>query len=100
MSAAGVLVTHMAKFYSDGILAHDFDAVIAAASSGVDRDIVTAYRQLRRTAPGWAPGSYRANNHGAIDPIMLAALTTPRHCRGCGKSFAPKSLTSRYCAEC
>lgn len=60
MSTVADLLTHMRVHYSDGLIAHDLDAVLDAASSDDDRDVIRAYARLRRRAPGWNPRAYRA----------------------------------------
>lgn len=103
------LLTHARRYYSDAATRRDMDCLLEAAASDEDRRVLKAYARLRRAAPGYAPGSYSANSHGAIPPQELGKLAARKRstvtagvgrikpCAECGKAFAYTRADAKYC---
>ena len=102
------LLAHAQRNYSDASVALDGDALVDAATSDEDRAALRRYMRLRRSAPGFRPRDFHANNHGAI-PLealesLAAATSAPlelrrRVCESCHVSFVYRRSTARYCSE-
>lgn len=103
------LLTHARRYYSDAAIHRDMDCLLDAAASDEDRRVLRAYARLRRAAPGYAPGSWTANSHGAIARADLERVAARKRstvtkgtgaakaCAACGLTFAYTRADALYC---
>jgi hypothetical protein len=99
------LLHHAERFYADRHLLEDFECLTAVAESEDDVAILSKYRRLRRSAPGFCPGSYRANNHARISPDALCELiegkpraSNERQCESCLATFTSVRSDAKFCS--
>jgi hypothetical protein len=86
------LLAHCALM-TDRSLDADFIDTVLPEAPEADRDALHEYYLMRRRHPSFSPGQPTANNHGAVEKVWRAKITTPirpadRRCEVCDRPLS------------